>query len=268
MTALSKFLVLLVIFLLANLGDTFMNLSSAAGNLVPLNLWIWFVEPMSKPTKEPTGKPTKRTELPNILTSKRGKYSLLEKQDAELPSKITVSITPFSSDTFYTFEAVHGVSHVHVKYIVTGQMTFSDGWDNEIQSICPDESLPWPNEWQMPDKINLNSSGLRQSTWTEVLRQRDKVYSHSTLKKLKQKFKTCMLGSVESATMATGLSLGLDKRFVLSINGIRLPWGRYSLPDSTCTFVHRIRIHILIVMRYRIGRHLGLSSALFLWDSW
>jgi hypothetical protein len=70
MTALSKFLVLLAIFLLANLEDAFMNLSSAAGNLVPVNHWVRFVEPISKPTKEPTGKPTKLTELPNILTSK------------------------------------------------------------------------------------------------------------------------------------------------------------------------------------------------------
>jgi hypothetical protein len=69
---------------------------------------------MSKPTNEQTGKPTKQTELLNIFTSKRGKYSLLEKQDAELPSKITVSITQFTLDTSYTFEAVHGMSHIHV----------------------------------------------------------------------------------------------------------------------------------------------------------
>jgi hypothetical protein len=170
---------------LENLGDAFMNLSSATGNLVLVYHWIQFVELISKPTKEPTGKPTKRTELPNILTSKQGKYSLSEKQDAELPSKITVSITQFSSNTSCTFEAVHGVSHVHVKYIMTSWVTFSDGRDNEIQSMCPDESLPQPNEWQMPDKINLDSSGLQQSTRTEILHLRDKVYSHSTLKKLK-----------------------------------------------------------------------------------
>jgi hypothetical protein len=137
MTALSKFLVLLVIFLLANSGDAFMNLNSAARNLVLVNHWIQFVEPMSKPTNEPTVKPTKRTELPNILISKRGKYSLLEKQDAELPSKITVLITHFSSNTSYTFEAVHGMSHVHVKYIVTKQVMFSDKRDDEIQSKSP-----------------------------------------------------------------------------------------------------------------------------------
>jgi hypothetical protein len=70
MTALSKFLVLLVIFLLANSGDAFMNLSSASGDLVPVNHLIQFVEPMSKLANKPTGKPTKQTELPNILTSK------------------------------------------------------------------------------------------------------------------------------------------------------------------------------------------------------
>ncbi len=173
MTALSKFLVLLAIFLSANLGEAVMNLSSAAGNLVPVNHWIRFVEPMSKSTKELTGKPTKRIELPNILTSKWGKNSLPKKQDAELPSKITVLIIQFSSNTSYAFEAVHGVSHVHVKYIVTGQVTFSDGRDNEIQSMCPDESLPWPNEWQMPNKFNLDSNGLQQSSQTEILHRRD-----------------------------------------------------------------------------------------------
>jgi hypothetical protein len=57
MTALSKFLVLLAIFLLANLGDAFINLSSVAGNLVRVNHWIQFVESMSKPKNEPTREP-------------------------------------------------------------------------------------------------------------------------------------------------------------------------------------------------------------------
>jgi hypothetical protein len=132
MTALSKFLVLLAISLLANSGDVFMNLSSANGNLVLVNHWIRFVEQMSKPTNKPTGEPTKQSEQPNILTSKQGKYSLSEKQDAELPSKITVSTTQFTSDTSYRFEAVHGASHAHVKYIVTGRATISDKQDSEI----------------------------------------------------------------------------------------------------------------------------------------
>ncbi len=36
------------------------------------------------------------------------------------------------------------------------------------------------NMWQMPPAINLDSSGLRRSSQTEVLKQRDKVYSHTT----------------------------------------------------------------------------------------
>ncbi len=149
MPALPKFLVLLAIFLSANSGDAFMNLSSAAGNLVPVNHLIQFVEPMSKPTNEPTVEPTKQT------TSKRGKYSLLKKKDAELPSKITVLITQFTSDTSYAFEAVHGVSHIHVKYIVTSWVTIGYGQDNEIQSMCPDLSLPQPSNWQGPKQRSL-----------------------------------------------------------------------------------------------------------------
>ncbi len=90
---------------------------------------------------EQTGEPTKPTELPNILTSKQGKYSLLERQDAELPSKITVQITQITSNTSYTFEAVHGVSHIHVKYIVTSRVTIGDKQDSEIQSVRPELSL-------------------------------------------------------------------------------------------------------------------------------
>jgi hypothetical protein len=80
MTALSKFLVLLAIFLLTNSGDAFMNLSSAAGNLARVNHLVQFVEPMGKPTNEPTIEPTKT----------RVAYSE-PKQDAELPNKITDS---------------------------------------------------------------------------------------------------------------------------------------------------------------------------------
>ncbi len=94
---------------------------------------------------EPTVKPTKQT------TSKQGEYCLSEQQDAELPSKISVLITQFTSNTSYTFEAVRGMSHTHVKYIVTGRVTIGDEQDSEIQSIRPDLSLPQPNEWQMPE---------------------------------------------------------------------------------------------------------------------
>ncbi len=81
-----------------------------------------------------------------------------------------------SSNTSYTFEAVNGVSHAHIKdivykwadtsqptvaktsdrdevndvinahdkHIVTSQVTISDKRDSEIRSIRPDLSLPCP----------------------------------------------------------------------------------------------------------------------------
>jgi hypothetical protein len=97
MAALSKFLVLLAIFLLANLGDAFINLSSATGNLVRVNHLIWLQQPMSdpmnEPSREPIRKPTEQmdldAELPNNLSPKVTwvRYSE-QRQDAELPSKI------------------------------------------------------------------------------------------------------------------------------------------------------------------------------------
>ena len=75
------------------------------------------------------------------------------------------------------FETVNGVSNVHDKYIVVNhdhdksivnkRVTFSDERDNEIQSENA-TSNSQPNEWRMPDKINLDSSGLRRSVRSAV----------------------------------------------------------------------------------------------------
>ncbi len=203
----------------------FTILSSVAGNQVWVNHLTRLQQPMSDPTNEPSRKPRCEStndrmfndqttnqrlewdaELPNVLSQKQGKYSLSQKQDAEFPNKITISITQVSSDTFYKFEAVYGVNHDHDKSIVNKQVTFSDERDNEIHSKSPTMSnvdvtkrvtfrderdneihseIPTmsnsrPNEWRMPDKINLDSSGLRGSARSAVLRRREKVYSHST----------------------------------------------------------------------------------------
>jgi len=160
MSALSKFLVLLALFLLSSHVHAFTSLSSVAGNQVWVNHLIHLQQPLSKSTNEPSHElirePTNdqminaqttipRLEwdagLPNILSPKRGKYSLSQKQDAELTSKLTILTTQFTSNisykfekvnginTSYTFEAangvnakpfetVNGVSNVHDKYIV------------------------------------------------------------------------------------------------------------------------------------------------------
>ena len=202
-----------------------MNLSSAAGNLVPVNNWIRFVEPMSKPTNEPTVEPTNDqmvndqttiprlewdAELPNILSPKRGKYSLSQKQDAELPSKITISTTQFTSNisykfekinginTSYTFEAVNGVnaipfetvngvSNVHDKYIVVNhdhdksivnkRVTFSDERDSEILSESPVECNSRSND----------SNGLRRSAERAVSSRREvSFHSRISFKQIKR----------------------------------------------------------------------------------
>jgi hypothetical protein len=89
MTALSKFLVLLAIFLLANLGDAFINLSSAPGNFVRVNHWIRFVESMSKPANEPSREPTchPTNDRMNGQTSNKTKQQL--EQDASLPGNLS-----------------------------------------------------------------------------------------------------------------------------------------------------------------------------------
>ena len=69
-----------------------------------------------------------------------------QKQDAERPNKITISISQVTSDTSYKFEAVYGVNHDHDKSIVNKRVMFSDERDNEIQSKSA-TSNSQPNEW-------------------------------------------------------------------------------------------------------------------------
>jgi hypothetical protein len=92
----TKLLVLIAIFLSASHENAFTSMSPVAGNQVQEKHWFQFEEPMNdpmnEPSCEPTCEPTKRVdldaELPSNLSSKRVKYSLSQKQDAELPSKI------------------------------------------------------------------------------------------------------------------------------------------------------------------------------------
>ncbi len=94
MTALSRFLVLLALFLSGSHANVFTSLSSVARNQVLVNYLIQLQQPMSDPTNEPIRKPTKRmdlnAELSTNLSQKKSQVAYSEpKQDAELPSKIT-----------------------------------------------------------------------------------------------------------------------------------------------------------------------------------
>jgi len=98
MSALLKFLVPLAIFLLASNANASTSLSSVAGNQVRVNHLTRLQQPMSDPTNEPSREPRCEptndpmvndqttnqrlewdAELPNILSPKRGKYSLSQK---------------------------------------------------------------------------------------------------------------------------------------------------------------------------------------------
>jgi hypothetical protein len=166
MAALLKFLVLLASFHSGSYAHAFTSLSPVAGNQVRVNHLIRFQQPMSnpknKPSREPTCEPTNDpmvndqttnqrlewdAELPNILSPKRGKYSLSQKQDAELPSKIAISITQITSNTSYTFEAVNGVNHDHDKIKVDNRVTFENNRDDEIQCGSREQSKTHPSDW-------------------------------------------------------------------------------------------------------------------------
>jgi hypothetical protein len=79
MTALSKFMVLLALFLSATHANAFTSLSLVAGNQVRVNYLIQLQQPMSdpmnEPSRKPNRKPTKRmdldAELPTNLSQKK-----------------------------------------------------------------------------------------------------------------------------------------------------------------------------------------------------
>ena len=147
MPALSKFLVLLALVLLASHTNAFTSLSWVAGNQVRINHLTRLQQPMSNPTNEPSRKPicepTTRMDLNALLPN-----NLSQINNGALSSKQRVS--------------------------------FADqpGIDEEINNptAASDSSK---NQWHMPTPINLESSGLRCLSRTEVLARRGLVYSNN-----------------------------------------------------------------------------------------
>jgi hypothetical protein len=64
----------------------------------------------------------------------------------------------------------------------TNRVSFSDAPVRNEQEIISTSASNTNSHtsWQMPSAINLDSSGLRCSSRAEVLKHRDKVYSHTT----------------------------------------------------------------------------------------
>ncbi len=122
---------------LAGYANAFLCLSQVAGNQVQVNSLI-------------------RCKESNIQNRNLNR----EPTNDQTTNKVQPSS---SSNTSYIFEAVNGVSHVHIKDVVNKQETCSHNLDYEIHSKSPVECNSRLNKWQMPDKINLDSSGLRRS---------------------------------------------------------------------------------------------------------
>ena len=168
MSALSKLLLLLAVFQSATNANAFTNLSPVTGNFVQVNHLIRFDEsitnPKNKPSCEPMCEPTNDSmvndqttnqilewdaELPNILSPKRGKYSIIAILITQNTSNISYKFEKVNGiNTSYTFEAVNGVNakpfetvngvnHNHDKIKVGKRVTFSDERDSEILSESP-----------------------------------------------------------------------------------------------------------------------------------
>jgi hypothetical protein len=160
MTAPSKLLVLIAIFLLESHANAFTSMRPIAGNQAQEKHWFHFEEPMNdpknEPSCEPTSKPTKRMDL-----------------DAEFPRNQSLSTSNQDHEGVRDNAALSNCSKQRV--------SFADqpGIENEINNpIAAFNSTH--NLWLMPPPINLDSSGLSCSSRTEVMKQPGKVYSNTT----------------------------------------------------------------------------------------
>ncbi len=162
MTAFSKFLVLLAIFLSSSHANAFTSLSLVSGNQVPVNYLIKLQQPMSDPTnepgQEPVCKPTKwmdlDAELPTNLSQKESWVAYSEpNQDA---GKITDS----------TNTQTRGLCHGKKSELES--CVDKPGIEQKINHpIAPANDNSQIRKMPTPNK--LNSSELWQPSKTEVL---------------------------------------------------------------------------------------------------
>ncbi len=89
MTALSKFLGLLALFLLASHANAFTSLSSVAGTQVWINHVIRSDEPMRRPTKIPTWEPTCKPTNDQINDQTTNQTTQRLEQDVLLPDNLS-----------------------------------------------------------------------------------------------------------------------------------------------------------------------------------
>jgi hypothetical protein len=187
-------------------------------------------EPSSKPIREPTKQMDSDAELPNNLSPMKTQVAYSEPmQDAELPSKIT------DLTNTQTCGLCHNKSEPE---------SFADqpGIDEQINNPTAvfDSSQ---NLWHMPTPINLDSSGLRCSSRTEVLGRRGKVYSNMTT----------LMDHDECPTspQITHLSSTSPQRF----SSARVPFSTIFSFGRLSSLVHSLAVKVQSSSPLKVSRH-------------
>jgi hypothetical protein len=185
MAAFTKLLVLIAIFLLASHANAFTSMSPVAGNQIQEKHWFQFEEPMNNQTNESTCEPTcKPTERMDFDASTQG---------PERASNGTVQSWNNNQKK---------------------RVSFLDKPEPVEIEINPPQATNTnsQNMWQMPQSINLDTSGLRHSSRTEVLGRRVKMYStmatlsHAPLQLASKRcFKSALVIFASICTIGDGL---------------------------------------------------------------
>jgi hypothetical protein len=102
----------------------------------------------------------------------------LDKEDGDFSYEQLTPMNSFSGDSE---GGASTPSQQSLHIVQNNRVTFSDAPVRNEQEIVSKPALVTNshNLWQMPSAINLDASGLRRSSRTEVLKRRDKVYSHT-----------------------------------------------------------------------------------------
>ena len=103
----------------------------------------------------------------------------LDKEDGDFSSEQLTPMNSFSGDSE---GGASTPSQQSLHIVQNNWVSFLDApvWNEPEIVSKPASNTNSHNLWQMPSAINLDSSGLRRSSRTEVLKRRDKVYSHTT----------------------------------------------------------------------------------------
>jgi hypothetical protein len=134
--------VLLALFLWAGHTNALTSLSLVAGNQVRVICLIQLKQPISDPMNEPSRKlickPTNDQTTNEVRPSSTSNtfYTF----EAVNCINTSYSFEAANGVNAKPFEAVNGVSHVHVKNIVVNQLTFGDGWVNVLMCLYLDQT--------------------------------------------------------------------------------------------------------------------------------